>query len=344
MRLPGLLIAAALLWPMAAGAAAADAVADIGAFRFEDGGQIPAMHVGYNVQGHLDSTRRNAILLLPPTSGDRHTYDSLIGPGKPFDPDRYLVISVDPIGGGLSSKPADGLGSRFPQYTIRDMVSAEARLVHDVLKIDRLHAIVGASMGSFQAIEWAIEEPVATDRLILVAPAARSDAHFRSIVAGMDAILASPDGAWTDPRRMHAAAALFMPWLRSDAYLVRRGEGANRDEVEALGKNWSRNWDTLSLLYRYHASAGHDVGVPFGNDVSSALARIKASTLIVSISSDRTVPPYLTAELRAGIAKVREVTVETDGGHSAFLAPGGSADSAAIWHPVAQFLQIADPT
>ena len=344
MMLLKLILAAAILWPMPASAAATDAVAQIGAFRFEDGGQIPAMRVGYSVQGRLDAQRRNAILLLPPTSGDRHTYDALIGPGKPFDTDHYFIITVDPIGGGLSSKPADGLGPHFPRYTIRDMVAAEARLVHDVLKIDRLHAIVGSSMGSFQALEWAVREPASTDRLILVAPAARSDAHFRSIVTGMEAILAPPAMGWSDAQRLHAAAALFMPWLRSDAYLVRRGEDANRAEVEALAQGWARNWDALSLLYRYQASAGHDVGVPFGHDVSSALARVRPSTLIVDISSDRTVPPYLTAEVRNAIPQAREVTVETDAGHSAFLSPLGSSDCAAIWQPVTEFLKSAGPT
>jgi homoserine O-acetyltransferase len=275
---------------------------------------------------------------LPPTSGNRHSYDGLIGPGKPFDTDRYLIVTVDPIGGGLSSKPGDGLEARFPHYNIRDMVEAEARLVHDVLKIDHLHAVAGASMGSFQALEFAIRYPTSLDRLILVAPAARSDAHLRSIVSRLEATLKDGSGTPSDPARLHEAAAVFMPWLRSDSYLVRQGDEANRAEVDALAQAWVRDWDALSLLYRYRASAGHDVGVPFGHDVSAALARVRAPTLTVSISSDRTVPAHLTAELKKGIAQAEEIRVESDAGHSAFLAPFGTAECAAIWQPVGQFL------
>jgi homoserine O-acetyltransferase len=247
------------------------------------------MQVGYSLHGHLNAAHDNAVLLLPPTSGGRHSYDALIGPGKPFDTDRFLIITVDPIGGGASSNPADGLGAHFPPYTIRDMVAAEARLIHDVLKIEHLHAVAGASMGSFQALEWAVHQPIPIDRLVLVAPAARSDAHFRAITDGMEAVLGGNDPHRSAAARLRAAAALFMPWLRSDAYLVRQGEASNRAEVEALARSWTRNWDPISLLYRYRASAVHDVGVPFGNDVKAALARVNARTLVVDISSDRTV-------------------------------------------------------
>lgn len=196
-----LLLTAALLSSGPA-AASGEAVADIGPFQFEHGGRIEDMRVGYSLHGHLDAARDNAILLLPPTSGTRHSYDALIGPGKPFDTDRFMVITVDSIGGGLSSRPSDGLGERFPRYTIRDMVAAEGRLVHNVLKLKHLRAVAGASMGSFQALEWAIRYPDSTDRLVLVAPAARSDAHFRSIVRGIETILTVDDRGWSATARL----------------------------------------------------------------------------------------------------------------------------------------------
>lgn len=322
-------------------AAGVDAIAEVGPFQFEQGGGIADMRVGYCLHGLLNAARDNAILLLPPTSGTRHSYDALIGPGKAFDTERFMVITVDPIGGGLSSKPSDGLRDSFPHYTIRDMVAAEERLVHSVLKLDHLRVVAGASMGSFQALEWAVRYPDSTDRLVLVAPAARSDAHLRSIVDGMAAILDGDGERWDARPRLRAAAALFMPWLRSDAYLVRRGEAANRGEVGELASSWARDWDALDLLYRYRASAGHDVGVPFGGSVQSALARIKATTLVVRVSSDRVVPPYLTEELQRALPAAREVRVDTDAGHSAFLAPADSRDAKAIWQPVKSFIEAS---
>src|SRR3954453_4843772 len=52
----------------------------------------------------------------------------VIGPGRVIDTDHYYVVLVDPLGTWGASKPSDGLGQRFPQYTYFDMVQANYRL------------------------------------------------------------------------------------------------------------------------------------------------------------------------------------------------------------------------
>ena len=51
----------------------------------------------------------------------------IIGPGRPIDTDRYYVVMVDPLGTWGASKPSDGLGIKFPQYSYFDMVQANYR-------------------------------------------------------------------------------------------------------------------------------------------------------------------------------------------------------------------------
>ena len=98
-------------------------------FQFEDGSVLPDLHIAYETRGTLAPGHDNAILLLPGAIGDRHAFDALVGPGKTFDTDKYFVITVDPIGSGDSSSPAEGMGQDFPRYTIRDMMEAEHALV-----------------------------------------------------------------------------------------------------------------------------------------------------------------------------------------------------------------------
>jgi homoserine O-acetyltransferase/O-succinyltransferase len=81
-------------------------------FTFETGGVLDNMKVGYVTFGKLNAAKDNAILIIPGASGNRHSSDTLIGPGKTFDTDKYFVIGVDPIGGGNSSSPKDGLQFR----------------------------------------------------------------------------------------------------------------------------------------------------------------------------------------------------------------------------------------
>src|SRR5215813_9101123 len=122
--LVGMLGLALLAVPLLA-QAQTEAVYALGRFSFENGGEIADMKVGYVAWGKLNDAKDNAILLLPGTSAGRHFAAAHIGPGKTYDTDKYFVIGVDPIGGGNSSSPKDGLGTAFPKYTIRDMVRAQ---------------------------------------------------------------------------------------------------------------------------------------------------------------------------------------------------------------------------
>jgi homoserine O-acetyltransferase/O-succinyltransferase len=128
-------------------------------FEFENGSVLPELRVAYETHGNLDPGRDNAILLVHGTSGDRHAFDPVIGPGKTFDTNKYFVITVDAIGGGESSSPKDGLGQDFPRYTIRDMMAAQHALVTRGLELSTLRAVGGSSMGSFVSLEWGIHHP-----------------------------------------------------------------------------------------------------------------------------------------------------------------------------------------
>src|SRR5436309_6230973 len=109
--------------------AAASELFNLPDFAFEDGSVLPDLRVAYDTHGTLSPARDNAILLMPGAVIDRHVFDPLIGPGKTFDTDKYFVITIDPVGGGESSSPADGMGQEFPRYTIRDMMEAQHALI-----------------------------------------------------------------------------------------------------------------------------------------------------------------------------------------------------------------------
>src|SRR5437016_759692 len=144
-----------MLW-LSPAAQAEPPVFNILDFQFEDGTVLPDVHVAYRTDGKLSPARDNAILLIPGASVGRRAFDAAIGPGKTFDTDKYFVITADPIGGGESSSPADGMGQDFPRYTIRDMVGPLYALATRELGLTRLHALGGLSMGSFIALELAI--------------------------------------------------------------------------------------------------------------------------------------------------------------------------------------------
>lgn len=338
-------LVAMLLVASVAAQAQTEAVYQVGHFAFENGGEIPDMRVGYVTWGTLNATKSNAILLVPGTSGNRHSYDAHIGPGKTFDTDKYFVIGADPIGGGTSSSPKDGLGISFPKYTIRDMVRAQHEMIAKGLDITKLLAVGGGSMGSFQTVEWGINFPDVMSGMIMIVPAARSDHHFAAVVDAFEAMITLDPkyqgGKYTEnpTEGIRRAALIYFPWTTSDEYLATLDDAAYEAAKKAAGEVWVKNWDANSMLWRYLASRNFDASTPFGGDMMKALAEIKAQVLLLPSMTDRTIPGYLTRELYRGL-RSRTVYAEIPSirGHSAGGAPPGTAEYGYVSEKVRTFL------
>ena len=85
--------------------------------------------------------------------------EPVIGPGRPIDTNRYYVVMVDPLGTWGASKPSDGLGIKFPQYSYFDMVQANYRMLRDHLKVAHAALATGVSMGGTQTYVWGVMHP-----------------------------------------------------------------------------------------------------------------------------------------------------------------------------------------
>src|SRR5262244_267052 len=122
-------------------------------FKFHTGEVLSELRLHYTTIGDpsgepvliLHGTTQSGASMLAPVFGGE-----LFGPGQPLDATRYYVILPDAIGHGKSSKPSDGLRTRFPKYNYEDMVDAQYRLVTEHLGLRRLRLILGFSMGGME--------------------------------------------------------------------------------------------------------------------------------------------------------------------------------------------------
>lgn len=315
-----------------------------GAFDFEGGGHLPDLTIGFVTHGRLNARRDNALLLLPGTTNSRHSADGYIGPGNAFDTDRHFVIAFEAIGSGPSSKPSDGLGADFPSYTIRDLVRAQYLAVTQFFGLEQVAAVAGASMGAFQALEWAIAYPQFMRSAVLMVPAARASQVFRSVVRlGQDIL--QLDARWGQPMRdmrelasLRALMRMYFPWTVTDAYLERMpAELIEREIASAIER--SAQWHPWDFLLRYQASASHDVALPFGGDLARALGQVRAHTLIMPTTSERLLGAGSGAELHAHIAGSRLVCVPTDRGHLGWRAIEGAQESQLFAEEISRFLK-----
>src|SRR4051794_23584928 len=101
-------------------------------FKFHTGEVLSELRLAYTTVGDPSG---QPVLVLHGTTGSAATMltpafaSELFGRGQPLDASKYFIIIPDSIGHGKSSKPSDGLRTRFPKYNFDDMVEAQYRLV-----------------------------------------------------------------------------------------------------------------------------------------------------------------------------------------------------------------------
>jgi len=336
-------LAVALGVCVAAGARAEPQIFNVYDFEFENGSILPELRVAYETHGTLSAGRDNAILLVHGTSGSRHSFDAMIGPGRTFDTDKNFVVTVDAIGGGDSSSPKDGLGQDFPRYTIRDMMAAQHALVTKGLELTTLRAVGGSSMGSFVTLEWGIHHPEVVRSLILLVPSPKTEPNFQLVVDLMTSVIAL-DPEWQGGRYtrnpvegLRLAGMAYYPWIVSTSYLDRLPARQLAKEIDESARAFG-NWDANSLVLRYGASRAHDVSAPFGGDMSAALAQITAPTLVLPSASDRLLGLDGARRIRDGVKQASYAEIPSELGHRAARPAPGTPEGEFIDRQIRAFL------
>ena len=284
-------------------------------------------------------------------------WDGLIGPGKAFDTDRYFVICANIIGscrgstGPSSPDPATGqpYGTTFPVVTVGDMVRAQRALL-DILGIDTLLAVAGGSLGGMQALEWAVAYPHQVRACIPIASTARLGAQGIAWNAiARNAIMADPDwqggkyyGTDRAPQAGIGVARMVghVTYLSAEAMAEKFGRQLQeRDEysytlagadfaVESYlryqAASFAARFDANSYLYLSRALTYFDLVRTWGNgDLTAALARVQAATLLISFSSDWLYPPAdsraIAEALTANGKAVTWHNLDVAYGHDSFL-------------------------
>ena len=246
-------------------------------FTFRSGETMAALRLHYTTLGtpQRDAQGRvtNAVMLLHGTGGSGQQFfrpqfaDVLFAKGGLLDPAKYYVILPDSIGHGKSSKPSDGLRTKFPRYDYDDMVAGQHALLTKGLGVDRLKLILGTSMGCMHAFVWGEIHPDFAEALMPMAcqpvEIAGRNRMWRKMI--MDAITNDPDwkgGAYKaqPTRALRTAAGILVlaagaPIQMQKAYPTRVAADAYLDKTIA---ERIAELDANDLLYQVASSRTYD--------------------------------------------------------------------------------------
>jgi homoserine O-acetyltransferase/O-succinyltransferase len=273
-------------------------------FVFANGERLPELKIHYRTLGTLrhDTSGRatNAVLILHGTGGTGRQFLSaafaggLFGAGQLLDERTHYIILPDNLGHGASTKPSDGLRATFPKYGYTDLVHLQHRLVTEHLKVDRLHLVMGTSMGGMHSWMWGYMYPSLVDGLVPLASVPTQIAGRNRVMRKMisESIRQDPDwknGNYTSaPTRGLTAALNILLWMTSSP-LQWQKQAPTRDAADAFYAEQIRNrlaaTDANDMLYQFESSGDYDP--------SPHLEKITAPLLAINSADDQVNPPEL---------------------------------------------------
>lgn len=329
----------------------------IGDLPLENGGVIQDFSIAYMTQGTLNAKKSNVVLMVTAISGNHHRIDFMIGPGKGLDTDHLFVIKTNAIGNGLTTSPSNSTtqhGPAFPHFTIRDMVLSQYLLLQH-LGISHLVAVVGASMGGMQTLQWGVSHPDMMDSLIALTPMARTapwsiavnEATRRALM--MDPAFdgghytKQPEAGWRMRADVLNVLATRTPEAMREQFPnpmdVLKWIKAQEDGTVKSGFD-ANDWIAQTWAYDRHNVGDTLVdGKPvFGGDPIEALHSVKAQALLMSGELDLYNPVEEGIQAAEAIPDGRHVTIPSVQGHVAASAGFKPADIEFINLTVRQFM------
>ncbi|WP_165088472.1 homoserine O-succinyltransferase MetX [Neisseria yangbaofengii] len=332
-----------------------------------NGQTLPRFDLMIETYGELNAEKSNAVLICHALSGNHHVagyhtaedkypgwWDSMVGPGKPIDTERFFVVGLNNLGGchgttgPLSENPATGrdYGADFPVVTVKDWVKSQAMLA-DALGIEQWAAIVGGSLGGMQALQWTIDFPERVRHALVIASAPKlSTQNIAFNDVARQAILTDPDfneGHYAREQKIPTRGLRIARMMGHITYLAEEGLGKKfgrelhsdgyqygygvEFEVESYlryqGDKFAGRFDANTYLLMTKALDYFDPAADFNNNLSKALQNVQAKFFVASFSTDWRFSPERSKELVKALIAARKpvqyIEVQSNHGHDAFL-------------------------
>lgn len=337
-----------------------------GRFPMHRGGFLESPQIAYETWGELEGTGENAILIFTGLSPSAHAasspenpahgwWEDMIGSGLPLDSDKYFIICVNSLGscfgstGPASIDPASGERYRlkFPVLTLEDVAEGGYQVLKS-LGIDRLHTIIGCSMGGMSALAFCVRHPEVSDGMISISSAARAE-PFSIAVRSLQREIIRRDPKWLhgdygtdDPpiTGQRLARKLGMMTYRSaEEWRHRFGRERATAEahpgwafdidfsvesyLEAHAAKFTGQFDPNCYLYLSRASDLFDLA-EHGGSLQAGYQRVKLRrALVIGVTTDILFPLHQQEELAEGLSESVEQVVFTPldciKGHDSFL-------------------------
>jgi homoserine O-acetyltransferase len=312
-------------------------------FKLESGETLPGISIAYHTYGSFIQGKSRVVWAchaLTANSDAALWWPGLIGAGCEINPEAYFIVCANILGscygttGPLSRKAATGepYFTSFPVITIRDIVRAHI-LLRQYLGIDKIHLLMGGSMGGYQVLEWAVMEKQQIENLFVVATSAKESAWGIAVHAAQRLAIEA-DGSWRDQHPsagkngLKAARATGILTYRNYGILVRKQTDTDTEKMDDYKAASYVNYQGDKLARRFNAYSywlltktmdSHHLARGRGKKLEDILSGILQPILIMGINSDILCPVEEQRYLAAHLPNASLVEIDSAYGHDGFL-------------------------
>ncbi|MBN8851771.1 MAG: homoserine O-acetyltransferase [Sphingobacteriales bacterium 50-39] len=317
-------------------------------FELESGESLPGITIAYNTYGVLNKDGSNVVWVchaLTANSDVAAWWPGVVGPSDVITPDKYFIVCANILGscygstGPLSEDPRTGKPyyHEFPMITIRDMVKAHI-LLRKHLGIERIHLLMGGSMGGYQALEWAVMEPERIGKLFLIATSPTESAWGIAIHTAQRLAIEA-DSTWLEvspkagSKGLKAARAIGILTYRNYGIMVQKQTDPDPEKLDNYRASSYITYQGDKLVNRFNAYCywlltkamdSHHLARGRGRSVEEMLRSITQPSLVIGIGSDILCPLEEQRFIARNIPDAQLVEIDSVYGHDGFMVEGGT--------------------
>jgi homoserine O-acetyltransferase len=307
----------------------------------ESGEVLEQYTLAYTTYGELNSDHSNVIWAVHALTGDGQVADwwsGLVGENALYNFSSHFIICANLLGSGygssnaLSENPATGTPYfySFPTLSTRDLAQS-LEMLRQQLKIEKIHTLIGGSLGGQVALEWAYALGERLQHAIIIASTAKTSPWVIGFNEAQRMAIAA-DSSWGQEHQdagkkgLEAARAVAMLSYRNPSDI----NSKQQEKVEKIdgflaasylryqGSKLAKRFQAFSYWTLTKAMDSHDLGRGRGG-VEMALKSIQAKVFAVGVNSDLLFLAEEARFLSQAVPSGSYGEIVSTAGHDAFL-------------------------
>lgn len=307
-----------------------------------ESGQILEQYtIAYTTYGELNADHSNVIWAVHALTGDAKVaewWSGLVGENALYNFSDHYIICANLLGSAygstnaLSENPATGIPYYydFPVCSTRDLAESLERL-RKHLKIERIHTLIGGSLGGQVALEWAYTLGSKLRHAIIIASTAKTSPWVIGFNEAQRMAIAA-DSTWgqnhqdAGKKGLEAARAVAMLSYRNPSDINTKQQ-ESEEKIDGFlassylryqGSKLAKRFQAFSYWSLTKAMDSHDIGRGRGG-IEVALKAIQAQVLAVGVNSDLLFLAEEARFLSQAVATGDYGEIVSTAGHDAFL-------------------------